>query len=226
MSNFCSTSYRFYSENESELKRFYKFLSELYMEAKTKGIVIKKNGVEETHRYINYYLMQERLNIPTEKMVISTGDVINVDDIYRLGKYFVFDVEMMDINKSYPEVFRNIIDKRFVDISIAYKAENPADDIMEIHDDTGLFFHEKYAVDLDLSLLAGTDEVSYRLFWTKKSAVRYLYSEIICKYLPEEAKKELTNETDPFVLANNIQDFLDMRNDTEDYIRIFKFRRV
>ena len=217
MSNSCSTSYRFYSEDERELGRFHNFLATIKNDAANHGITVICNGVQKVYNHANYYLMQERLNIPENQMVFGKGDLLILSKIYKKDKYFVFHVDMDDAWNAYPEAFGNMLDKRFTDVHFAYIAEEPACEVMEIHDDTGIFFNEKYVIDANLE--GDYYDNIYEYFVDKESMIVYLKN-LVSRFLPEAKAKAMEKETDINKLVNAIRNEI---ASSGGYIKVHEF---
>lgn len=218
MANCCDTQYVFYGKNES-VRKLYDFLSELDKKVKKEGVVIKKSdGSERTYHCLNYYLIQEALNIPEDLMANGRGDVVEIQDfITRKDGQAYFELVMSDGWSAYPEIWENILERRFTkDIKLAYKAEEPGCEVFFIEDPDGLFFKEKYLVDAYLG-----EDSEWEYFTSEKDCYRYSAEKIgrYCENNGISFKKELYPD------LNGLQELIrDLTDDGDYFFNIHKFQ--
>lgn len=146
MSNLCCTEVTFYSTDQKELGRFRFFLDALYNECSQNGILIKINDKARIEHNCTYFIMQDALNIPSEKQVNGRGEIVDIRKIEHdeYGLYH-FVVDMDDANEAHPECFQNILDWRFADIGFSYLAIENSNGYAVVHDDIG-YYPQRYFV--------------------------------------------------------------------------------
>lgn len=221
MANCCITDYVFYSQNEKELERFHYFLSSLMDEALNDGFRITSNGRTTTYHEANYYFMQERLNIPENKMSSGCGSMINISQISNRDGFYYFNLSADDAWNPYPEIFDNVLKMRYTDIFYSYRAEETSGDVVLIHDDVG-FFNEKYLLDGDLGGLEGFEDGVYKSFTDEESLISYLCRVLKMLSLKTGREITLTGKEKPLELVSMVKDMIS----DEFFFNLYEYNRV
>ena len=220
MANCCMSVYVFYGKKES-VERFYTFLSELNKKCSKDGITANIRGTESTFHLLNYYLIQDALNIPEKDMTPGRGNLIEIWDLENdWGDEAHFEVAMDEAWNPYPEVWENIFKRYFSsNIKIAYKAEEPGCDLFYICDPDGRFFSEEYLVDMFL----GRDS-EWKYFETEDACFDYC-RKMISAYCKD---KDIAFNEELYPDLETLGGFIDKQvndNGTEDdFFYIHKFQ--
>ena len=218
MANWCSSTIKFYSKDESEIRKMFDKFSEIY---NSEPQVKNSFG----HGFMGDYARAFFPEMELEK-IRCRGSIDMGDEVSNIGEYYCFSIFAVTANSPLIGLWYNIVKKFYKKVRIAYIAEECSNGIFRKWDETEelLFFPDTFYIDGCLPTKDGKCEYiddRYQ-FGTVDEILKYLDERLPFKYDHKENLDDLTEE---------VQTKLDSCSDgaeyeEELYVQIAEFSEV
>lgn len=207
MANICCCNYTFYGESEKMLKALQRFLED-----------VKDNRIAGKRRAYDGIIAQKRADIPIAKRAPARSDISEIDDITvdKIGNYY-FQMVTEDAWSPQPEGWQAVLDKKFPGISLAYQGEEEGFEIYVYHDPTGMYYTDRYIVDV---YLEGNEDViceEPEYFETEKDCLAFCKKKLERFFEEHDTSFYMDDYIDMHAMKSLVKRCYEMFNDNERF---------